>query len=298
MMLLMLVCSAIAVIAEGAPIGNAEQTFLQAAAKNIHEAQQPLLKMQQLETQETAEMADVEHFAKDAERYLTSANSVQVLQDLANAQKNEEIAGQQEDKQQALALESLNNVKSVIGSFSLAGIQKQLDLGETGPFDEATKAALATLREVKSTLERGTATSNTENKIKQMVKKTTAVADEIVMNSAPVLGETALDRAPTLAQAAAALAASHQETDSQARPMAADPVDPPEMATTEPVDHAEMAATDQKQPKLQSVEMQAAKTEMQTVKTEMQAIEKLEREVVHSEQADLQEIKGLAKKLN
>lgn len=108
------------------------------------------------------------------------------------------------------------------------------------------------------------------------------------MNSAQLLGETPLDKAPTLAQAAAALAASHHDTDDQ-HPALATPQQPNAKAVLDPVDHTEVAATDPADGWL---------TKLPELKPELKAIEKLEKEVVNGENADLQEIKGLAKKLD
>jgi hypothetical protein len=274
MMRILFICVAIAVVAEGAPV---EQNFLQAAAQSIHEAQAPLMKMQNVENKEIKEMMKVTELSRQQDR-----SSLQQEESL------ESKAIKQEEKQQALALDSLSKVSSVIDSFKTAGIQK--DLGETGPFEEASLAALAQLKSVKSALKTGTQTSNTEKKIKQMKLETTELENQMQTN----LGENPFDRAhykldhaqqfsepsngasSALAQAAAALASSHQQVPAADDSGASSHQQVPAADDSGASSHQQVPAAD----------------------TTGKSIRSLSKQVINGEHADLSEVQSLAHKLD
>jgi len=110
-----------------------------------------------------------------------------------------------EETQQKDAVAALDKVNSAITS-----IEQKQELGES-PVSNAVQDAVDGLKQVKATLTAGTATSNTEARLKRMEEEANKLYDEASSKIQPTLGESGV--LTSLGKAAKSQVTVHEETE-------------------------------------------------------------------------------------
>jgi len=148
----------------------------------VKAAQAPLNQMVDVEDAEVAEMNDVKQTVDKLEKTGPEPQQALIQEATKRIELDENKAIANEDRQQKMALDSMNKAKQLIKGFHARGVGNNKELGESAK-DQPMESALAHIETVEKALEKDTATSHTKEKIQHMLKQSVDVEHQA--NGAP-----------------------------------------------------------------------------------------------------------------
>lgn len=148
----------------------------------VKAAQAPLNQMVDVEDAEVAEMNDVKQTVDKLEKTGPEPQQALIQEATKRIELDENKAIANEDRQQKMALDSMNKAKQLIKGFHARGVGNNKELGESAK-NQPMESALAHIETVEKALEKDTATSHTKEKIQHMLKQSVDVEHQA--NGAP-----------------------------------------------------------------------------------------------------------------
>jgi hypothetical protein len=129
----------------------------------VKAAQAPLNRMVDVEEAEVSEMNDIKQTVDKLEKSGPEPQQAAIQDATKRIELDENKAIANEDRQQKMALDSMNKAKQLIKGFHARGVGNNKELGESGK-DQPMESALHHIETVEKALEKDTATSHTKEK--------------------------------------------------------------------------------------------------------------------------------------